>query len=67
MYETKEKRKNQICRTFEVKIDKSHLNKETKGQLNIMFLETKWFHNYIISKIQYGKNQESIFDMDYKI
>lgn len=67
MYETKEKRKNQTCRTFEVKIDKSHLNKVTENQLNIMFLEAKWFCNNIISKIRYGKNQENIFDMDYKI
>lgn len=65
--DTRERRKNQICRTFEVKIDKSHLNKETQSQLDIMFLEAKWFHNYVISKIRHGKNQENIFDMDYKI
>lgn len=65
--DTRERRKNQTCKTFEVKIDKSHLNKDTENQLNIMFLEAKWFHNYVISKIRHGKNQENIFDMDYKI
>jgi putative transposase len=65
--DTKERRKNQTCMTFEIKIDKSHLNKVTENQLNIMFLDAKWFCNHIISKIRYGKNQENIFDMDYKI
>ncbi len=65
--DTKERRKNQTCRTYEIKVDKSHLNNETENQLEMLSLEAKWYCNYIRSKIQYGKNQESLFDLDYKI
>lgn len=65
--ETKERRKDQICKTYEIKIDKSHLNNETENQLKMLSLEAKWYCNHIRSKIQYGKNQESLFDLDYKI
>ena len=54
-----EKRKIKI-RAYELKIDKSHLNKNTKEQLNMMFLEAKWLLNYAIS-------QDNIYDVDYKI
>lgn len=54
-----EKRKIKI-RAYELKIDKSHLNKDTLHQLNIMFLEAKWLLNYTIS-------QDNIYDVDYKI
>ena len=79
--ETKERRKSQICRVYEVKVDKSHLNNETENQLKMLSLEAKWYCNHIRSKIQTGykydekngiyiqinKNKESLFDMDYKI
>jgi putative transposase len=65
--ETKERRKSQICKVYEVKVDKSHLNNETENQLKMLSLEAKWYCNHIRSKIQYGKNQESLFDLDYKI
>ncbi len=57
---TKEKRKNQTCRVYEVKIDKSHLNSECTHHLKLLFLEAKWLYNYILS-------QSNIFEMDYKI
>lgn len=81
LYETKERRKSQICRVYDVKVDKSHLNNETENQLKMLSLEAKWYCNHIRSKIQtwykydekngiyiqINKNQESLFDMDYKI
>lgn len=30
---TKDKRKNQTCRVYELKIDQSHLNKESRNHL----------------------------------
>ncbi len=57
---TKEKRKNQTCRVFELKIDASHLNRESKQCLDMMFLEAKWLYNHILS-------QTNIFNFDYKI
>lgn len=47
---TKEKRNNQIAKVYEVKIDKSHLNKAQLNHLNKIFLEAKWFYNYILSQ-----------------
>ena len=58
---TKERRKRQACRVFEVKIDKSHLNSQSKEHLKRLFLEAKWLYNYILSQ------QNNVFDMDYKL
>lgn len=56
---TREKRKSQICKVYTVKIDKSHLNQTTKSHLSCLFLEAKWFYNYILNK--------DIFNFNYKI
>jgi putative transposase len=42
---TKAKRKLQQCSVIKLKIDKSHLSKKQKQQLNQLFLEAKWFYN----------------------
>lgn len=47
---TKEKRKTQICRVFEVKIDRSCLSLSTIKHLVALFKEAKWFYNYCISQ-----------------
>jgi putative transposase len=57
---TKAKRKNQMCRVYETKIDLSHLNHATQEHLNRLFLEGKWLRNYVIS-------QKKIFGLDDKI
>jgi putative transposase len=57
--ETIERRKSQCCKTYEVKIDKSRLSKTQKELLARLFLEAKWFYNYLISL-------ESVFDVDLK-
>ena len=57
---TKERRKHQRCRAFTIKIDKSHLNLQTKHQLKMLFLEAKWLYNHILA-------QHNVFDMDYKL
>lgn len=48
--ETQERRKTQICKVFQCKIDYSKLNKTTINQLNTLFLEAKWFYNYCLSQ-----------------
>ena len=47
---TIQKHKDMVCRVFELKFDKSHLNKEQEEFLRQLFLETKWFYNYCISR-----------------
>lgn len=52
---TKLKRKSQTCHCYTLKIDESHLNQNQKLFLNRIFLEAKWFYNFVLSK-------ENIFD-----
>jgi len=47
---TKEKRKNQICRVFEVKLDESHFSKGTMKNIERIFLEGKWYRNHAIAQ-----------------
>jgi len=56
---TREKRKSQICKVYEVKVDKSHLNKTQKELLKMFFLESKWMYNHIL-------NQEQLFKYNTK-
>jgi len=46
------------CKSYLLKIDKSHLNKKVAKQLNLLFLESKWFVNHAIA--------QGVFDVDYK-
>ena len=53
-----ERRKGQDCRTFDVKIDASHLNETQKRQLKMLFVEAKWFYNHVVEWTQ----EHDIFD-----
>jgi len=57
---TREKRKTQKCKVFELKLDTSHFNSKTKETLKMMFVEAKWLYNYYLS-------QEDVFKIDTKI
>jgi len=57
--QTRLKRKTQMCKTFELKIDKSHLSTEKLQYLRRLFLEAKWLYNHILST-------ENVFDFDTK-
>lgn len=57
---TRKKRKTQKCKVFELKLDASHFNSNTKETLKMMFVEAKWLYNYYLS-------QEDIFKIDIKI
>ena len=58
--ETKKRRKSQTCRSYELKIDISHLGKTKVKNLHRIFLEAKWFYNYILS-------EDDIYNQDYRI
>jgi len=47
--ETQTKRKTQLCKVFSLKLDKSHLNRGQSEYLHRVFLEAKWFYNYLLS------------------
>lgn len=46
---TQAKRKNQTCKVYQVKIDRSHLSYSTNDHLTNLFREAKWFYNYCLS------------------
>jgi len=46
--ETKKRHKTMKCQVFELKVDKSSLNKVQREFLTRLFLEAKWFYNYCI-------------------
>jgi len=57
---TKARRRHQRCRVFTVKLDRSHLNKETQHQLRRLFLEAKWLYNHLL-------DQPNVFELNYKL
>ena len=60
LQQTREKRKSQTVKIYSLKIDESHLNITQKQWINKIFLEAKWFYNYIIGR-------DDLFTLDLKI
>jgi putative transposase len=58
--ETRARRKNQVCKVYEIKFDYSHLSKAKLEFLTRLFLEAKWFYNYCL-------NQKDIFKIDLSV
>ena len=52
---TRERRKTQTCKCYTLKIVQNRLNKTQKQYLHKVFIEAKWFYNFLLS-------QENIFD-----
>jgi len=47
--DTKARRKHMLCRVYTVKLDRSHLNKDSLTRLKRLFLEAKWLYNYCVA------------------
>ena len=61
---TRNKRKNQICKVFELKILDNHLTKLQKEQLKMLFVECKWLYNHILNWSNNNPNKKiSEFDI----
>lgn len=56
---TRMKRMTQQCKTFRFKIDYDNLNSRQKECLKMIFVESKWIYNYLLT-------QEDIYSFDYK-
>jgi transposase len=56
--DTRKRRETQECKVYELKIDKSSLSNNTLIKLNKLFLEAKWFYNYLLT--------QDIFNFDTK-
>ncbi len=57
--ETKVRRAAKTIKTFEVKVDASHLSKEKAEKLKRAFIQAKWIYNYCLGL-------ENLFGLDYK-
>ena len=64
---TRLKRKSQICKVFEVKVDKSHLSKKSINHLYLLFKEAKWFYNYCISQEDINKADTTLKSVLVKV
>ena len=45
---TAAKRQNQVLKVYELKIVQKRLNKRQKEELQMLFVEGKWFYNYVL-------------------
>ncbi len=48
------RRQNQVCKVYECKIVEKRLNKRQKEQLQMLFVEGKWFYNHVLSMKKNG-------------
>jgi putative transposase len=67
--QTLQRRKSQDCRVYELKLDLSHLSNKKLNDLRLLFLESKWLYNHILSKNNLANfdaknNYVSILDKD---
>ena len=60
---TRQKRKNQNCHTYQLKIVNSHLTSSQKEYLKKSFIESKWCYNYYLNQLNNGTD---INDINYK-
>ncbi|SNZ04046.1 Transposase [Persephonella hydrogeniphila] len=56
---TKEKRRNQVPKVYQLKISYSNLNKDQKQWLEKVFLEAKWLYNYTVADIENRLNPQT--------
>ncbi|MHA2272701.1 MAG: RNA-guided endonuclease InsQ/TnpB family protein [Candidatus Hodarchaeales archaeon] len=47
---TKTRRKTQVCRVYELKVNRSKINTTSRVHLDRLFLEAKWFYNWVLSQ-----------------
>jgi putative transposase len=65
--ETKLKRQSQKCQVFEIKLDKSKLSKKSLDHLCKIFLEAKWYYNYVISNKDINDAETKIKQVPVKV
>ena len=48
------RRQHQVCKVFECKIVEKRLNKTQREELKMLFVEGKWFYNYVLAMKRNG-------------
>ena len=64
---TKEKRKTQTCKVYEMKIDKSKLSKHSLHHLNMVFVEAKWLYNHVLTQRDIANADTTIKTVPVKV
>lgn len=59
-FATANRRKDQVVKSYELKINKKRLNKKQISELDKLFIEGKWFYNYVLNLHQNGINLKDI-------
>ena len=59
-HDTVERHKNMLVKTFDVKIQANKLSKQQKEALETIFLEQKWYKNYILNWCEQDENNRII-------
>ena len=57
---TAEKRSRQVPLTIELKVNNSRLNEAQKEFLKMIFVEAKWSHNWLLSKMEETDEEKKI-------
>jgi putative transposase len=57
---TKARRRTQVCRAYELKVNRSKLNVTSQNHLERLFREAKWFYNWVLS-------QPDVFNVDTRV
>lgn len=64
---TKLRRQKLSCKVFELKVDVSHLSKNTIKHLNSLFKEAKWFYNYCLSQEDINNSNTTLKSVPVKV
>jgi len=64
---TAAKRQNQVLMTYECKIVKKRLNKRQREELQMLFVEGKWFYNHILNLHKSGTKLNKINSTNIKL
>lgn len=59
-FATASKRKNQICKVFECKVVEKRLNNKQHEELDMLFIEGKWFYNHVLNLHHSGISLKNI-------
>ena len=54
------KREHQVCKVYECKIVEKRLSKKQHEELDMLFVEGKWFYNYVLSLKKNGQHLKDI-------
>ena len=65
-HETIERHASMLCRTFDVKIQENQLSKAQKEALEKIFIEQKWYKNYILNWCEQDKENNKLSKFNTK-